>query len=111
MSAVLQVALGLASLAIVVLVACLVPMIFQFRRRLELLAVASDDMAHVARTLRRWSDQVDPLVGEVGSAIIPPVYTWVRNVNLLRTGAATFLQSFLGTPRSPQTTRKENDHV
>jgi uncharacterized protein YoxC len=142
MSTVLQVALFLAALAFIVLVACLIPLAFQARRRLEHLAVSAeqlkanvellvqdsrelvrnvneleqqvsrqmDDVGQVVGTVRRWTERADRLVEEVGSVIEPPVFAWVRNVNLFRLGATTFLQAFFHTNRNQNKTKQEKHH-
>ena len=124
MSIALQVALFLASLAIIVLVACVIPLGLQTRRTSEQMLRCvnefksdahyvkqqteelirnlnelsrraneqMDDISQVVRTTRQWTERADRLVNEVGSAIEPPVFSLVRNVNLLRTGVSRFLQ-------------------
>jgi uncharacterized protein YoxC len=143
MSTVLQVALFLASVAFVVLAACLVPIAFQARRDLEHLALTAmqlkaklevlvedsrelvrnvdvlskrvnqqmDEVDQVVRTARQWTERADRLVNEVGSAIEPPVFSLVRNIKLLRTGATTFLQALFQSNQNNNQTRQEKDHV
>ena len=133
MSAVLQVAMFFASVAIVVLVACILPIMFHMRRRLENLTLAAealvhdsremvrnvneltkrahqqmDDTAKILHTVQEWTARADRLVDEVGSAIESPVFTLVRNMNRFRTGAATFLQMLFQNNNKP---KQENDHV
>jgi hypothetical protein len=69
-----------------------------------------DEVSRVVQTTRQWADRVDQLVNEVGSAIEPPVHSLVRNMNLFRTGIATFLQ-FLSHRNQHNQTTKESDHV
>jgi uncharacterized protein YoxC len=146
MSAFLQIALILASMAIVVLVACLVPMLFLAWRQLKHLVLAADKMKisleslildsrelvsnvkllseraniqlenvdHLVGTVHKWMERADRLVNEVGSAIEPPVFSLIRNVNLVRSVVSTFLQRFRHPDQENQTinpTRKEIDHV
>ncbi len=142
MSAALQVALFVASVAFIVLVVCLIPIAFQMRRKLNQLVIAAeelkekaqalvedshemvknvaelskraneelDEVSRVVQTVRRWTERVDRLVNEIGSAIEPPVHSMIRNVGLFRTGVATFLQVLLHRNQHNQTTR-EQDHV
>ena len=146
MSTVLQVALILASMAIVVLVACLVPVLFLAWRQLKQLVLTAENMKitleslildsrelvrnvillseranmhlenvdHLVRTVHQWTERADRLVNEVGSAIEPPVFSFVRNVNLVRSVISTFLQRLLHPDQESQTTnptRKEIEHV
>ncbi|HXI84529.1 MAG TPA: DUF948 domain-containing protein [Verrucomicrobiae bacterium] len=141
MSAALQVALFVASLAFVVLVVCLIPVVFQVQRKLEQLVITHaelneklqvlvedshkmvrsvtelskrateelDEVSRMVQTAHRWTERVDRLVDEVGSAIEPPVHSVVRNMNLFRTGVTTFLQVLLHRNQHNQT-KKEQDH-
>ena len=146
MSAALQVALFLASIAFIVLVICLIPTAFQARRQLEHLVhtvgqmkvelgvlVADsrelvrnandlskranqqmDDVNQVVRTVHRWTERADRLVNEVGSAVEPPVFAAVRNMNLFRTGVTGFLQALLHRNhhhQTPNQTTEEKHHV
>jgi len=146
MSALLQVALFLASIAFIVLVACFIPMAFQAKRHLEQMAITvgqlktdvnvlvhdsrefvqnlnalatranrqMDDVNQVFRTVRQWTERADRVVGEVGSAIEPPVFSLVRNVNLVRVGLTSFFKALWTRNRhktKPDQTPKENDHV
>ena len=58
MSTVLQVALFFASLAIILLVACIVPIAFQVRRRLEQLALTADSLKASGELLVRDSREL-----------------------------------------------------
>lgn len=69
-----------------------------------------DEVGRVVHTARQWTDRADQLVNEIGSAIEPPVHSLVRNMNLVRTGIATFLQ-FLSHRNQHNQTKKESDHV
>ena len=69
-----------------------------------------DDVSRVVQTARGWSDRADKLVNEIGSVVEPPVHSLLRNMNLLRTGVATFLQ-FLSHRNEHNQTTKESDHV
>ena len=142
MSTALQVAVFVASVAFTVLVICLIPIVFQARRKVEQLVITAgelkeklqalvedshemvrnvtelskranqqlDEVSRVVQTARQWAERADRLVNEVGSAIEPPVHSLVRNMNLFRTGIATFLQ-FLTHRNQPNQTTKESDHV
>jgi len=135
MSAVLQVALFFAAIAVVVLVACLIPLAFQARRQLEQLVVTAgqlkadlevlvndsrelmrnantlatrvnqqmDDVEQMVCTARQWTERADRLVNTLGAALEPPVVAVVRNLNLLRTGATTFLQALFQRSHHNQT--------
>ena len=143
MSTALQVPLFVASVAVIVLAACIVPLAFQARRRLGRLALTAEefkadvkvlvqdsremvrnmnelatranrqlgDTAKVVNTVQRWTERADRLVDEVGSAIEPPVFSLVRNMNLFRTGATTFLQTIFRTKQNNHQTKQEKDHV
>lgn len=69
-----------------------------------------DEVSRVVHTARQWTERADQLVNEIGSAIEPPVHSLVRNMNLVRTGIATFLQ-VLSHRNQHNQTRKESDHV
>ena len=69
-----------------------------------------DDVSRVVQTARGWSDRADKLVNEIGSVVEPPVHSLLRNLNLLQTGVATFLQ-FLSHRNEHHQTTKESDHV
>ena len=76
-----------------------------------------DEVGTVMRTLQQWTERADRLVQEVGSVVEPPVVALVRNVNLIRTGVATFLQAWsrIRQRRQTETTQnaatEENDYV
>jgi len=69
-----------------------------------------DDVGRVVQTVHQWTERADKIVDEVGSAIEPPVHSFVRNMNLFRTGIATFFQ-FLSHRNQHNQTTKESDHV
>jgi uncharacterized protein YoxC len=69
-----------------------------------------DEVSIVVQTVRGWTERADKIVNEVGSAVEPPVHLLVRNMNLFRTGIATFLQ-FLSHRNQHRQTTKESDHV
>ena len=69
-----------------------------------------DDMSQITHTVRQWSERADRLVDEVGSAIEPPVHSFVRNINLFRTGVTTFFEFLLHRNHHNHVT-KEADHV
>ena len=127
MSTVLQMALFLASVAIVVFVAFCIPAILQLRKHAarmtqtlaELKAEVSllvqdsrkvlysvnelalraheqcDDVEQVLQTVRGWTERVDHVVEEVGSAVEPPVLAAARNVQIFYKGIAKFFETFL----------------
>ena len=51
MSAALQVALFVASVAFIVLVVCLIPIAFQMRRKLEQLVIAAEELKEKSQAL------------------------------------------------------------
>jgi uncharacterized protein YoxC len=69
-----------------------------------------DDMGKVVRTVQQWTERGDRLVNEVGSAIEPPVFSLVQNLNLLRAAVTTFLKVLLH-PHQYKQTKKEKEHV
>ncbi len=69
-----------------------------------------DEVGSVVQTVRQWTERADKIVDEVGSAIEPPVHSFARNMNLLRTGLAAFFQ-FLSHRNQHNQTTKESDHV
>lgn len=125
MSNALQVALFLASVAIVILVACVVPMAFLMRQHLKSMVDAAersksdmktlvqhsqelirniteiskraskqmDEVDQVVATVREWTESADHFLKEVGSVVEPPVFTIVRNMNLLRSGVTGFIHA------------------
>src|SRR5262245_33926956 len=123
MSIVLQVALFLASLAIIVLVACVVPLAFQTRRNSEQMLRSLNEFrtdAHyikqqteeLIRNLnelsRRANQQMDDVTHIVRTTrewtdradriveeVEPSVFALARNLNVLRAGVGQFLQVFL----------------
>jgi uncharacterized protein YoxC len=134
MSITLQVALFLASLAIIVLVVCLVPLAFRMRSGLDSLVCAAkeskadmrtlvehshelmrnvtelskraskqlDEVDQVVATVREWTEHADHFLHEVGSVVEPPVFTIVRNMNLLRSGVTGFMHALLHFSRRDQ---------
>ncbi len=127
MSNALQAALFLASLAIIVLTACLIPMLFLMhshlnnlvriaeQSRANLLTLVHDshelirtvtELSHRASrqldevdqmiaTVRGWTERAHHFLNEVGSVVEPPVFSIVRNMNLLRTGVTGFFHTLL----------------
>lgn len=65
-----------------------------------------DEVDHMVRTARGWTERADRLVNEVGSAVEPPVHSAVRNMNLFRTGVTTFLQVLLQRNQHNQTKKE-----
>jgi uncharacterized protein YoxC len=142
MSMPLQIALFLASVAIVLFVACCIPAMLQLRKHAarmtqtleELKAEVSllvqdsrqllhsvnelstrahqqcDDVERVIQTVRGWTERVDRVVEEVGSALEPPILTAARNAQIFRKGIAKFFETFLNrNHRQPQ--KAEEQHV
>jgi len=123
----LQIALFLASVAVVVFVVMCVPAMLQLRKHAtrmaqtlaELKAEVSllvqdsrklvdnvndlstranqqcDDVEAVIQTVRGWTDRVDHVVEEVGTALEPPILTAARNAQIFRKGVAKFFETFL----------------
>jgi len=121
----LQVALFLASIAVIILAAWIIFISFAARTVLKKLSCTAeevkadlevlvqhshelisnvtevsrrvsqqvDEVETVVRTVRQWTERVDRIVEEVGSAIEPPVFTAVRRVNIFRKGAGAFLRA------------------
>lgn len=142
MSTALEVALFLASVAVVILVGCLIPFLFQLRKNVEEMKRATDDLGselkplvqetrtlvqnlnqistraqdqmdeveHVVKTVRAWSERADRVVGEVASAVEPPLLNAARNVKAFRKGFSVFLDFLMH--RNNQTKRtQEEKHV
>ncbi len=123
----LQIALFLASVAVVIFVAYCIPAMLQLRKHAErmtqtlaelkaevsLLVQDSrkvlynvnelsmraheqcDDVEQVIHTVRGWTERVDRVVEEVGSAVEPPVLAAARNVQIVYKGIAKFFETFL----------------
>jgi len=146
MSAVLEIALIAASIAIVALVSCLGLLLYLAWRQLKQLVLAAQNMKvvldslivdgrdlvsnvkllseranqhlqnvdNVVHTVQQWTKRADRIVNELGTAIEPPLFSFVQNANLLRMGVTTFFQQLLHHPPEIQvnnTTRKEIDNV
>ena len=69
-----------------------------------------DDIGKVVHTVHQWTERADRLVNEVGSAIEPPVFSVVQNMNLIRAGMAMFLR-VLFHPGKNKKIKKEKEHV
>lgn len=145
-SVALQVALFCASVSVIVLAACLIPIAFRTRRNSEqVLRIIEelksntqflvqdgrelvrslndlcrganrqmDEMGQIVHTAQQWAMRADRIVEEVGSAIEPPVFSFARNMNLLRLGATTFLQTLFHWNHHNQThnqTKERENHV
>lgn len=73
-----------------------------------------DDVNQVVRTVNQWTQRADRLVNEVGSAVEPSVFSFVRNLNLVRTGITTFIQALLNRNHHNETqkpTTEDQDYV
>ena len=72
-----------------------------------------DEVEQVVHTVRQWTERADRLVDEVGSAIEPPVFSAVRNLNAFRKGATIFLQSLFhfNQHQSNEQHNQEERHV
>ena len=120
MSLALQVALFLASLAVIGL-----RDLFQHSHELisnvtgvsQRVSEQVDEVDAVVKAVRHWTERADRAVEEVGSAIEPPILTAVRSINLFRKGAAAFLQALFhfdqnnGHIANIQQKRKEEGYV
>ena len=123
----LQIALFLASIAIVIFVACCIPAVVQMRKHADRMAQTlaelkaevsvliqdsrkvlcsvnelslrareqCDDVDQVLQTVRGWTERVDHVVDEVGSAIEPPVLAAARNVQIVYKGITKFFETFM----------------
>jgi uncharacterized protein YoxC len=149
MSPALQVALFLASLAVIGLAIFVIYVSYQARAQLKQLSSAAeqmkadlkvllqhsqelishvtevsrrvseqvDEVETVVKTVRHWTERADRVVEEVGSAIEPPIFAAVRNMNLFRKGAAAFLQALFHIDQNnrhnanTQQEREEEGHV
>jgi uncharacterized protein YoxC len=141
MSLALQVAVFFASLGVIVLAACLVPMAFLMRSHLDTLVRTAeqsktdmqtlvrdshelirtvtelsqrasrqlDEVDLVIAAMREWTERANHFVNEVGSVVEPPVFTIVRNLNLLRTGVAGFLHALLSSSHGNQSNKLHNE--
>ena len=54
-----------------------------------------DDVDQVLQTVRGWTERVDHVVDEVGSAIEPPVLAAARNVQIVYKGITKFFETFM----------------
>ena len=116
MYAPLQIAMFLASLAVIAMAVSIVPLVYQLRsqktaledlvrdgrelvRNVNELSKRADrqmdDVGRVVGIARRWTERADRLAEEIGSAIEPPVYLLVRQANLLSAGTTAFLETLL----------------
>lgn len=146
MSVALQIALFFASLSVIVLVACVIPIAFRTRRNSEQLLRTfeelksntqtlaqdshelvrnlndlcrranqqMDEVGQILRTAQQWTQRANRLVEEVGAAVEPPVFALARNMNLLRTGATTFLRTLFHLNHHNHThnqTKERANHV
>ena len=123
----LQIALFLASVAVVIFVAYCIPAMLQLRKNADRMAqtlaelkaevslllqdsrkvlysvnelsmrahAQCDDVEQVIQTVRGWTERVDHVVEEVGSAVEPPVLAAARNVQIFYKGIAKFFETFL----------------
>ena len=126
----LQIALFLASVAIVLFVAYCIPAMLQLRKHAarmaqtlaELKAEVSllvqdsrkllhnvnelstrahqqcDDVERVIQTVRGWTERVDRVVEEVGTAVEPPILAAARNIQIFYKGITKFFDAFLNQP-------------
>jgi uncharacterized protein YoxC len=141
MSSALQTALFLACLAVVCLVAVLIPLSILFYLQAKGIARQMDEVksdlegmikdsrtmvqninclsAHANQQLdeldkiigiaRKWSEQADYFVEEVGSAVELPVLKALRSIKMLRKTWGVIVDALVG--RSQQTDPKVNDHT
>ena len=137
MSIALQVALFLAALAIIVLVACIIPVAFQTRRTTEKIARCLDEfksdthhmkqhtedlienLNELSRRANHQMDDVGQIVrttrewfdraDRIVEQVEVPVFTLARNLNVLRAGVGKFMQVFLHGNHHKQT-QEETEH-
>ena len=93
MSAALQVALFVASVAFIVLVACLIPIAFQMRRKLEQLVIAAEELKGKAQALVEDSHEMVRNVTELSkraneeldevSRVVQTARQWTERVDRL----------------------------
>jgi uncharacterized protein YoxC len=142
MSLPLQIALFLASGAIVLFVACCIPAMLQLRKHAErmtrtleelkaelsLLVQDSrqllhnvnelstrahqqcDEVERVIQTVRGWTERVDRVVEEVGTAVEPPILAAARNVQIFYKGITKFFEAF-SNRNHHQPQEAEEQHV
>jgi uncharacterized protein YoxC len=109
----LQTALFLASVAVVILVGMCIPAILQLRKHADRMAQSMtelkaevsllvqdsratlQDVERVLQTVRGWTERVDRVVDEVGTAVEPPILAAARNVQVVYKGIAKFFETFL----------------
>ncbi len=124
MHPILQIALCLASLAMLALTACAIPLLLQARRQLDALACFQadlevllrdsrelvrnanalilradrelDDLGQVTRILRQWTERGDQLLEAVHALVAPPVISVLRNASAFRVGAGIFMKYVFG---------------
>ena len=58
------------------------------------LLVTGRDAEQVLQTVRGWTDRVDRVVEEVGTAVEPPILAAARNVQALYKGITKFFETF-----------------
>jgi uncharacterized protein YoxC len=93
MSAALQIALFVASLAFIVLVVCLIPIVFQARRKLEQLLAATEELKEQAQALVEDSHEMVRNVTELSkranaeldevSRVVQTVRQWTQRADRL----------------------------
>jgi len=60
-----------------------------------------EDVEEVIDTVRGWTERVDRVVEEVGTAIEPPVLAAARNVQVVYKGITKFIQTFMNRNHNP----------
>ena len=102
----LQVALYVASLAIVILTVVLVGVLYRLLSKLERIVEAVEQLnlemkplaqetRDAVRSVHDLSERANHWVGEVGDAVEPPLFAATRSLRILRSGVETFMRVLL----------------
>lgn len=102
----LQAALYVASVAIVVWTAVLVGVSFRLLAKLERIVEAVEQLnlemkplaqetRDAVKSVHELSERAHHWVGEVGSAVEPPLFAATRTLRILRSGVETFMRVLL----------------
>lgn len=110
----LQIALYLATAAIVAFVAIVLPLLFRFNRQLERVVASVEELKAEAKPLTQETRELveglrglcgtaNRLADEVGSVVEPPLLAGRLGVRLLRTGVGTFVKTLWSRDQDRQT--------